>query len=75
MEQRIETTSAARFFPSGPASAGLSKLFDGLHIVDADTSGAPDRAVELRLGSGSLWTIGGAGKHIAGGDLFRVHGG
>ena len=75
MEQRIETTSPARFFPPGPASAGLSKLFDGLHIVDADTSGAPDRAVELRLGSGSLWTIGGAGKHIAGGgSLSRARG-
>ncbi len=67
MEQRLETSPPARLSPHGPASAGLTKLFDGLHIVDADTSGAPDRADELRLGTGSLWTLGGAGKHIAGG--------
>ena len=67
MEQRLETSAPARLLSPGPASAGLARLFDGLHIVDADTSGAPDRADELRLGSGSLWTIGGAGKHVAGG--------
>ena len=68
MEQRLESSVPARLSPPGPASAGLAKLFDGLHIVDANTAGARDRADELRLGSGSLWTIGGAGKHIAGGD-------
>ena len=67
MEQRLEPFPTASRLPPGSALVGLTQLFDGLRIVDFDASGVADRADELRLGSASLWTIGGGGKCIVGG--------
>ncbi|HEY8707246.1 MAG TPA: helix-turn-helix domain-containing protein [Burkholderiaceae bacterium] len=75
MEQRLESSAPARLSPPAPASAAFARLLDGLQIGDADAAAAPDRADELRLGTGSLWTIGGAGKRIAGGQSMpHAHG-